>query len=243
MDRDWVTNDGKVVHPNAPNGGGGAGTFKSAGPLRSEVDSLRIPHPASPVGRNANLNKAQKSALKAKYAKPLDALETEDEGKYPGQRSLIQYDIEYIAITPFGNTPVGHKIVDLLQRLFATHGIKYGDTGNARGTFEGTVITVNGEFYGRMCPTVMELVHEASHGVWRNSHSLKGHRETIEDATDNEYTAQVNELVIYQWMKKDNIVGGLDAEMEERLKYQAAGTLKAIIKANEEKERKAPSGD
>jgi hypothetical protein len=49
----WINTDGDVVHPNAPNGGGGNGFFKSAAPLGTNLDfTSDLPHPFSPVGRN-----------------------------------------------------------------------------------------------------------------------------------------------------------------------------------------------
>jgi hypothetical protein len=49
----WTNADGDVVHPNAPSGGGGAGFFRSAAPLGTNLDSTSdLPHPFSPVGRN-----------------------------------------------------------------------------------------------------------------------------------------------------------------------------------------------
>jgi len=49
----WTNIDGDVVHPNAPNGGGGSGRFKSAAPLGTNLDfTSDLPHPFSPVGRN-----------------------------------------------------------------------------------------------------------------------------------------------------------------------------------------------
>src|SRR5689334_3776688 len=49
----WKNTDGDTVHPNAPNGGGGKGYFKSAAPFRTDLDfTSDLPHPFSPVGRN-----------------------------------------------------------------------------------------------------------------------------------------------------------------------------------------------
>ena len=49
----WINSDGDVVHPNAPNGGGGQGYFESAEPVGTNLDSSSdLPHSFSPVGRN-----------------------------------------------------------------------------------------------------------------------------------------------------------------------------------------------
>ncbi len=49
----WKNTDGDVVHPNAPNGGGGNGYFKSAVLVGTNLaDPSDPPHPFSPDGRN-----------------------------------------------------------------------------------------------------------------------------------------------------------------------------------------------
>jgi hypothetical protein len=62
----WVNLDGKVVHPDAPSGGGGPGRFKSANPLGSGDHFLPgVPDPASPDGRNVVLTDRQKQQILA----------------------------------------------------------------------------------------------------------------------------------------------------------------------------------
>src|SRR5438309_375753 len=49
----WINADGDFVHPNAPNGGGGKGYFKSAAPLGTDLcHTSDLPHPLSRVGLN-----------------------------------------------------------------------------------------------------------------------------------------------------------------------------------------------
>jgi hypothetical protein len=60
----WVNLDGKVVHPDAPSGGGGPGRFKSANPLGSGDHFLPgVPDPSSPDGRNVVLTDRQKQQI------------------------------------------------------------------------------------------------------------------------------------------------------------------------------------
>src|SRR5258708_20378753 len=60
----WVNLDGKVVHPDAPSGGGGPGRFKSANPLGSGDHFLPgVPDPSSPDGRNVVLTDKQKQEI------------------------------------------------------------------------------------------------------------------------------------------------------------------------------------
>jgi hypothetical protein len=62
----WVNLDGKVVHPDAPIGGGGPGRFKSANPLGSGDHFLPgVPDPSSPDGRNVVLTDRQKQQILA----------------------------------------------------------------------------------------------------------------------------------------------------------------------------------
>ena len=70
MSRNWLRSDGEIVHPSAPAGGGGAGNFRGAGRIGSDVDAQGIAHPDSPVGRRLMLSDQQKSALKDQYDVP-----------------------------------------------------------------------------------------------------------------------------------------------------------------------------
>jgi len=60
----WVNINNEVVHPNAPNGGGGPGYFKPATFSRGGAHLLGdIPHPFSPVGRNVYLDYKKKQQV------------------------------------------------------------------------------------------------------------------------------------------------------------------------------------
>jgi hypothetical protein len=49
---EWLSADGRIIHPNAPTGGGGPGGFVTAGPLRpSPLLASSLPHPQSPAAR------------------------------------------------------------------------------------------------------------------------------------------------------------------------------------------------
>ena len=69
MGKPWVNQNGDVVHPNAPRGGGGAGFFRECGPLGCDTDAgIAVPHPHSPGARYIALNDKQKKHLKRKPA-------------------------------------------------------------------------------------------------------------------------------------------------------------------------------
>jgi hypothetical protein len=67
MSREWLTNEGEVIHPNAPRGAGGGGNFRSGKPAGAEWNQHGLPHPNSPVGRNTVLNEKHEAGLKALY--------------------------------------------------------------------------------------------------------------------------------------------------------------------------------
>ena len=71
MSDPWVNQSGNVVHPNAPSGGGGPGSFKSATSLGLGHDTLSpLPHPHSPAARRLAENEIQKKHPKGKAAAP-----------------------------------------------------------------------------------------------------------------------------------------------------------------------------
>jgi len=67
MSKDWLTNEGEVIHPKAPRGAGGGGNFHSGRHAGAEWNGHGLPHPDSPVGRNAVLGQKQVAGLKALY--------------------------------------------------------------------------------------------------------------------------------------------------------------------------------
>lgn len=48
----WLTQEGNVVHPDAPYGGGGPGVFCTAGALYHDPFGKELPHPLAPAARN-----------------------------------------------------------------------------------------------------------------------------------------------------------------------------------------------
>lgn len=59
-DSPWKNRDDELVHPNAPQGSGGHGTFQSANPLGTGLDlSSSLPHPFSPDGHNQSYEAVQ----------------------------------------------------------------------------------------------------------------------------------------------------------------------------------------
>ena len=153
---------------------------------------------------------------------------------------MISYDIEVIAGSKFGRTDDGQQIVKLLRDLLAHDNIVYGETHGdppPRGEWDGKTITVNKDYYGNSCKTIVELVHEASHAIWRRRHTIaKGKMESAEEGADNEYYAEKNELAIYKWLRKEkNCLP--DADLDRRLEYEKDGKLKSHVQEAEKQSR------
>ena len=51
----WLTPDGNLVHPDAPKGGGGPGSFRLAGAAPPALSQGHLPHPLSPAARERSI--------------------------------------------------------------------------------------------------------------------------------------------------------------------------------------------
>lgn len=144
--------------------------------------------------------------------------------------AMLKQDIGLIAESPLGRTPEGREIVGMLKSFNDGKRIAYGDTiEGSRGDWDGKTIRVSAEFQGRMLATIIELVHEASHALWRRRHPRKADKAAQrEDDIADELHAQENQLLVYRYLR--DVKGfGEDMQMEMRLKRQASGTLRATI--------------
>lgn len=157
-----------------------------------------------------------------------------------GEKAMIAYDIDIIADSPFGRTSDGKQVVRLLRQLDAHDNIAYGETHGdppPRGEWDGKSITVHKDFYANACKTIVELVHEASHAIWRGRHPIgKGKKESTEEGAENEYQSVKNQLAIYKWLRDVRHFPS-DAELERRLQQEEAGTLRSAIGENERASR------
>ncbi|HTO73685.1 MAG TPA: hypothetical protein VMJ30_07695, partial [Gemmatimonadales bacterium] len=86
----WASNKGKAVNPKAPTGGGGAGTFKGAGPIKQNQDANRpLAHPDSPVGRNtAPIDSARDTSVPPPPTLDMGALMAAKAKELVGQRII-----------------------------------------------------------------------------------------------------------------------------------------------------------
>jgi hypothetical protein len=143
---------------------------------------------------------------------------------------MIVQDIDIIAGSPFGRTSEGKEIVKLLRSLNDRGNIVYGgNIKDSRADWDGHTMRLDESFRGVASRTIPPLVHEASHKLWRKTHPIqKNDTGRWKDDVDGEERAQVNELVIYRYLKEEK-GWPEDPLLELRLKRQANGTLRQCI--------------
>ena len=156
----------------------------------------------------------------------LDAKKKEDEAKI-----MFRDGINTIAASPFAKTPEGKEIVKLLRELFKSGNIRYGQTlDGSRGDWDGTTIRVNEDYRGIAYRTIPELVHEATHALWRkkNKTAPKDEKDKWKADIDDELHARENQLIMYTHLR-DKLGWPKDSLMEMRLERQKNGTLRQTI--------------
>jgi hypothetical protein len=146
---------------------------------------------------------------------------------------LIDGCIDIIEKSPFIKTPDGPRIVKKLRELNKSGNIQYGGTlEDSRGDWDGTTIRLNADFRGKAYRSVPELVHEASHAVWKKDPKKRetevGRRE---DDIDDELRSRENQLAIYVHLK-DKLKWREDFELERRLQQLKSKTLRKAIEDN-----------
>lgn len=144
--------------------------------------------------------------------------------------AMIDYDIGLIAKSPFGKTKEGGRMVQLLRELNRRGDVLYGETfDDSRGDWDGKTIRINENARGKMYPTVLELVHEASHALWRKRHPAgKVAADVQKQNVDDELHAQENQLDVYVYLR-DKLGCPKDLELELRLERRANGELRKAI--------------
>ncbi len=157
------------------------------------------------------------------------ALAKEDEAQLEA-RAMMEYDIKVIAESGLAQTEAGKQIVKLLRTLNERKGISYGGTiEGSRADWDGQTIRISDDYRGRMMPTIIELVHEASHALWRRKHPRPAAADArrADDVAD-ELLARENQLRIYVYLR-DKRGFPEDELMERRLRLQAAGKLAQAV--------------
>ncbi|NJD05434.1 MAG: hypothetical protein FIA97_02920 [Methylococcaceae bacterium] len=144
-----------------------------------------------------------------------------DSDQLAQDKAMLGYDISVIAESPFGKTQNGRAITNILIAYNKTGKISYAPTAtdDARGEWDGTAITIKDDFRGKALPTIIELVHEGSHVLWRKNHPKKNiPTEKLQaDNLADEEVARLNQMTMYLWLRKKYPDWPTDAEMEFRL--------------------------
>ena len=155
--------------------------------------------------------------------------------------AMFHASIEAIEPSPLGKTAEGAEILEMLYSLNAAARIQYeaaataeGDDPTAeRGSWDGQIIRVDKSFENSWHKTAVELVHEASHALWRRKHPIPkkaSNEERLQSNVDDEFDAQENQLEMYKYLKSEKGMSE-DALLETRLARQARGTLRSTIQA------------
>jgi hypothetical protein len=157
----------------------------------------KSPEPG-PIGLNADADVAEARALD-------DAMRAREKAPKSDEitQIMLDQDIQLVADSPFKDTAEGREIIALLKRLNKSRDIVYADTNGARGEWDGTTIRVSQDFAGKMFPTAIELVHEATHALWRQKHPAKSRNaaDIRKESIDDELHAQTNQLNMYRHLR------------------------------------------
>lgn len=128
-------------------------------------------------------------------------------------RAMFDYDITLIQQSSIGNTTQGKEIVELLRTFNEAGRIKYTEM-EERGAWDGTDILVNANYLGKVFITTCELVHEASHALWRKKNPTKVMTQIEID--NEEKDARVVQAKVYVWLRASK-GAPVDSDLENRL--------------------------
>lgn len=144
-----------------------------------------------------------------------------DAAQLAADKAMFGFDVSIIAQSPFGKTQAGLAIVNLLISYNKNGKISYAPTAtdDARAEWDGSTITIKDDFRGKAVPSIIELVHEGSHVLWRINHPRKNIPldKLPADNLADEDLAQKNQMEMYLWLRKKYPDWPTDAEMEFRL--------------------------
>lgn len=225
MSRSWISESGDVVHPDAPQGSGGPGGFRTCGPLGCEVDSYSwAPHPHSPEGRYVALNEEYKKQIKQRHSTlrpanpPIDdpALNTRIKAaadalvRKPVLGSGECYDLANSLLTNAGakSAPAFGKITDTANYAWGAS-IKPSDVkGGDILQFRDHKITIT---------TVKTIRKTFPDGRWR---------------TEKETTTETHVRPHHTAVVSSNDGGGILTVVEQHVKDPDTGKLSAVVRQN-----------
>ncbi|MRR11206.1 hypothetical protein EG835_01660 [bacterium] len=133
--------------------------------------------------------------------------------------TLFRVNVDLIAGSPFGKSPEGVKVVQALRRYLGSRNILYGGTiDDGRADWDGETIRLNDTYRAKAVQTIVELVHEGSHVVWRSRHPKPRNAEDARtDDEADEALARKNQLAVYTWLRATKGLPA-DEELERRLR-------------------------
>lgn len=129
-------------------------------------------------------------------------------------RAMFDYDITLIQQSSIGQTQQGKEIVELLKTFNKAGRIKYAAM-EERGAWDGTDILVNANYLGKVYVTTCELVHEASHALWRKKNPNKKAMTQLEIDSE-ERDARIVQAKVYVWLRTRQ-GAPVDSDLENRL--------------------------
>ncbi|MBK8596737.1 MAG: hypothetical protein IPP07_27230 [Holophagales bacterium] len=151
----------------------------------------------------------------------------EDDKEAARQRAedetLLKWNVELIASSPFGKSAEGVKVVRALRAYLGKRQVLYGGTlEDSRADWDSETIRLNDNYRGKGLQTIVELVHEGSHVAWRGGHLKPKDPEAarLDDEAD-ETLARKNQLAIYTWLRANK--GWLEDEGLERRLQRTGG--------------------
>ena len=125
LDPAWLATDGRVVHPDAPAGGGGPGYFRVAGHSTAQGDAEQLAHPDSPRASALDvfdLNRAERlSGTEVKRQAPPEVKQAQTQ-TIRGMTVTVQPDESGIA-------GVGSALTDVHQHSGGAAYVHSKDTG------------------------------------------------------------------------------------------------------------------
>jgi hypothetical protein len=160
----------------------------------------------------------------------IGALPENDEEKQRklAHQSMFEYDIGEIEKAKIPEMKDKAEIVAVLRALNRELKIQYGDTlEDSRGDWDGSIVYISSNYEAKLYPTMIELVHEGSHALTTQRDARKGAKKP--SAAAEELQSQVNQLLMYSYLKKTRNYD--DQDMERRLKDLASGKLQKDIEA------------
>ena len=85
--------------------------------------------------------------------------------------TMLKFDVDLIASSPFGKTTDGAKVVRALRAYLGNREVLYGGTlDDSRADWDGHTIRLNDNYRAKAMQSIVELVHEGSHVAWRSGH-------------------------------------------------------------------------